>query len=115
MKSGTPIRDHVMTMTNYFTKTELHGTEIDLVTQVGIILNFLSTEFIQFTFNYIMNKLNYNISQLLNELQIFKSISRLGKQIASVSTADKLLCSRKRLTKNFTKKKVRAAKPKAAK
>ena len=39
MKSKTPIRDHIMTMTNYFTETELYGTEIDQVTQVRIILN----------------------------------------------------------------------------
>ena len=25
MKSGMPVRDHVMMMTNYFTKAELHG------------------------------------------------------------------------------------------
>ena len=79
MKTGTPVRDHVMMMTNYFTEAELHGAEIDQVTQVGIILKFLSPDFIQFNSNYIMNKLNYSVSQLLNELQTFESISRLGK------------------------------------
>ena len=39
MKTGTPVRDHVMMMMNYFTEAELHGAEIDQVTQVGIILN----------------------------------------------------------------------------
>ena len=55
MKAGTLMRDHVMMMTNYFTKTELHGAKINKVTQVGIILNSLSFDFIQFTSNYIMN------------------------------------------------------------
>ena len=32
MKTGTPIGDHVMMMTNYFTEAELHGAEIDHVT-----------------------------------------------------------------------------------
>ena len=32
MKTGTPVRDHVMMMTNYFTEAELHGAEIDQVT-----------------------------------------------------------------------------------
>ena len=32
MKSGTPVRDHVMMMTNYFTEAELYGVEIDQVT-----------------------------------------------------------------------------------
>ena len=76
MRAETPVRDHVMLMTNYFTELELHGAQIDEVTQVGIILNSLSADFIQFTSNYIMNKLNYGLSQLLNELQTFESISR---------------------------------------
>ena len=71
MKSGTPVRDHVMMMTNYFTEAELHGGTIDEVSQVGMILNSLSNDFIQFTSNYIMNKLKYDLSQLLNELQTF--------------------------------------------
>ena len=32
MKSGTRVRDYVMTMKNYFTEYELHGTEIDQLT-----------------------------------------------------------------------------------
>ena len=31
MKAGTPVRDHVTMMTNYFTEAELHGAEIDQV------------------------------------------------------------------------------------
>ena len=38
MKTGMPVRDHVMMMINYFTEAELHGAEIDQVTQVEIIL-----------------------------------------------------------------------------
>ena len=55
MKSGNLVMDHVMMMTNYFTEAELHGAEIDRVTQVRIILNSLSPDFIQFNSNYIMN------------------------------------------------------------
>ena len=32
MKSRTLMRDHIMMMMNYFTKAELHGTDIDQVT-----------------------------------------------------------------------------------
>ena len=68
MIPGTPVRDNVMKMTNYFTEAELHGAQMDEITQVGIILNSISSDFIQFTSNYIMNKLNYRLSQLLNKL-----------------------------------------------
>ena len=71
MMVGTPVRDHVMKMTSYFTEIELHEAHMDEVTLVGIILNSLSSDFIQFTSNYIMNKLSYGMSQLLNELQTF--------------------------------------------
>ena len=37
MKIGMPVRDYVMMMMNYFTEAELHGADIDKVTQVGII------------------------------------------------------------------------------
>ena len=68
MSLGTYVRDHVMMMTNYFIEAELHSATIDEVTQVGIILNSLSPDFVQFTSNYIMKKLNYGLTQLLNEL-----------------------------------------------
>ena len=90
-----------MMMTNYFTKAELHGAEIDQVTQVRIILNSLSPDFIQFNSNYIMNKLNYSISQLLNEFQTFESINRLGKQMASVNISDRPSSSRNQSGKRF--------------
>ena len=72
---GTPVRDYIMKMTNYFIKAKLHETQMDEVTHVGIILNSLSSDLIQFTSNYIMNKLTYRLPQLLNELQTFESIS----------------------------------------
>ena len=78
-----------MKMTNYFTDAELHGALMDEVTQVGIILNSLSSDFIQFTSNYIMNKLTYGLPQLLNELQTFESITRQGKNKGSALYADK--------------------------
>ena len=34
MKSGILVRDHIMMMTNYFMKAELHDVEINQVTQV---------------------------------------------------------------------------------
>ena len=105
MKTGTPVTDHVMMMTNYFTEAELHRAKIGQVTQVGIILNSLSLDFIQFNSNYIMNKLNYSVSQLLNELQTFESISRLGKQMASINIADRPNSSKGRTSRKFAKKK----------
>ena len=54
---------------------------------MGIILNSLSHDFIQFTSNYIMNKLNYGLSQLLNELQAFEAINKGSKSSGSANVA----------------------------
>ena len=48
-----------------------------------------ASDFIQFTSNYIMNNLTYGLSQLLNELQTFESITRHGKNKGSALYADK--------------------------
>ena len=58
---------------------------MDKVTQVGIILNSLSHDFIQFMSNYIMNKLKYGLSQLLNELQAFEAINKGSKNGGSAN------------------------------
>ncbi|KAG6510438.1 hypothetical protein ZIOFF_028459 [Zingiber officinale] len=86
---GTHVRYHVMQMTNYFSEAEMHGAVIDESTQVSIILNSLSSDFIPFTSNYIMNKLNYGMTQLLNELQIFEAILGLVKNKAEANIVNK--------------------------
>ncbi|KAG6473764.1 hypothetical protein ZIOFF_067681 [Zingiber officinale] len=85
----THVRDHVMQMTNYFSEAEMHGAVIDEGTQVSIILNSLSSDFIPFTSNYIMNKLNYGMTQLLNELQTFEAILGLVKNKAEANIVNK--------------------------
>ena len=57
-------------------EAEIHGATIDESTQVSIILKSLTPAFSQFTTNYVMNKLQYNMTQLLNELQTFEAISK---------------------------------------
>ena len=57
-------------------EAEIHGATIDERTQVSIILESLTPDFSQFTTNYVMNKLQYNMTQLLNELQTFEAISK---------------------------------------
>ena len=80
MSSGAHVRDHVMMMTNLFSQAELHGALVEEATQVSIILNSLPGEFVPFTSNYIMNKMEFGLTQLLNELQTFESICGLPKK-----------------------------------
>ena len=88
MSKGTPVRDHVLNMANYINEAELHGAIIDERTQVSIILDSLIPDFLQFTSNYVMNKLDYNVTQLLNELQTFEAISKTRTQKAEANVVE---------------------------
>ena len=64
MKKGVSVREHVLNMISMMHEAKIHGATIDVRTQVSIILESLTLAFSQFT----MNKLQYNMTQLLNEL-----------------------------------------------
>ena len=51
-------------------------------------MNSLSADFIQFSSNYIMKKLDFGLFHLLNELQTFESIQRQGKNKGSTNVTD---------------------------
>ena len=68
MKKGVSVREHVLNMINTMHDAEIQGVTIDERTQVSIILESLTPTFFVFTTNYVMNKLQYNMTQLLNEL-----------------------------------------------
>ena len=76
MKKGVSVREHVLNMINLMHEAEIHGATIDERTQASIILESLTPDFSQFTTNYVMHKLQYNMTQLLNELQTFETVSK---------------------------------------
>ncbi|XP_062080426.1 uncharacterized protein LOC133785189 [Humulus lupulus] len=71
MAAGQHVHDHFIKMKKYFLEAELHGATIDEKTQVGIILNSLAPSFVTFTADYFLNKLDYGMTQLLNELKMY--------------------------------------------
>ncbi|XP_062109703.1 uncharacterized protein LOC133821403 [Humulus lupulus] len=75
MAPGQHGHDHFIKMMKYFQEVELHGATADEKTQVGIILNNLARSFLMFTTNYFFNKLDYGMTQLLNELQMYEGIN----------------------------------------
>ena len=64
MKPRTPVRAHFLKMIDYLHEVELNGAEIDVGTQVGMILESLTPKFQQFKNNYVMNKMTFNLTQL---------------------------------------------------
>ena len=104
MKRGTPVRDHILNMINYFGEAEVHRATIDDRTQVSMILESLSPDFLQFKSNYVMNKLNYTMTQLLNELQTFESISKDKSKDSSTTVAEANIAEENPSTSNKNKK-----------
>ncbi|XP_062089607.1 uncharacterized protein LOC133796141 [Humulus lupulus] len=69
------VRVHFIKVTNYFQEAELYRATTGEETQEGLILNILAPSFLPFTTNYLLNKLKYEMTQLMNELQMFDGIN----------------------------------------
>ena len=75
MKAGTSVCESVLMLISTIHEAEINRKIIDEGTQMGTIFESLSPQFLQFKSNYYMNKLSYDLTQLLNELTTFESIS----------------------------------------
>ncbi|XP_038904417.1 uncharacterized protein LOC120090784 [Benincasa hispida] len=71
MKEGISVREHVLDMMVYFNITEVNGVVIDEKSQVSFIMESLSKSFLQFHTSAMMNKIEYNLTTLLNDLQTY--------------------------------------------
>ena len=67
MREGTFIREHVLDMM-YFNIVEVNGGAIKETNQVSFILESLLRSFIPFQTNVSLNKIEFNLTTLLNEL-----------------------------------------------
>ncbi|KAA0051371.1 gag/pol protein [Cucumis melo var. makuwa] len=88
MKEGSFVRDHVLDMMMHFNIAEVNGGAIDEANQVSFNLESLSKSFIPFQTNASLNKIEFNLTTLLNELYRFQTlIMGKGKQVeANVAT-----------------------------
>ncbi|TYK19115.1 gag/pol protein [Cucumis melo var. makuwa] len=88
MKEGTSVREHVLDMTMHFNIAEVNGGAIDEANQVSFILKSLLKSFIPFQTNVSLNKIEFSLTTLLNELQRFQNLTKgKGKEVeANVAT-----------------------------
>ncbi|KAL5763245.1 hypothetical protein ACOSP7_019509 [Xanthoceras sorbifolium] len=61
---------------SYFNTAEINGGAIDEPSQVSIILTTLLKSFNQFKSNYGINKLQFSLTQLLNDLATFEALTK---------------------------------------
>ncbi|TYK09668.1 gag/pol protein [Cucumis melo var. makuwa] len=82
MKEGTSVREHVLDMMMHFNIAEVNGGAIDEANQVSFILESLPKSFIPFQTNASLNKIEFNLTTLLNELQRFQNLTKgKGKEV----------------------------------
>jgi len=88
MKEGTSVREHVLDIMMHFNIAEVNGGVIDEANQVSFILESLLKSFIPFQTNASLNKIKFNQTPLLNELQHFQNLTMYrGKEVeANVAT-----------------------------
>ncbi|XP_060673282.1 uncharacterized protein LOC132803779 [Ziziphus jujuba] len=96
IKSGTPVQKHVIKMVNYINEAKVNKTMIEEATQVGMIVETLFPNFLLFKSNYFMNKLKYNMTELLDKLQNFESISKEKHAEVNVAQAQSSLKKKKK-------------------
>ncbi|KAA0035238.1 gag/pol protein [Cucumis melo var. makuwa] len=95
MKEGTSVREHVLDMMMHFNIAEINSGSIDEANQVSFILESLPKSFIPFQTNASLNKIEFNLTALLNELQRFQNLT-MGerKKVEANATTTKRKLSR---------------------
>ncbi|KAA0062198.1 gag/pol protein [Cucumis melo var. makuwa] len=78
MKEGTSVREHVLDMMMHFNIAEVNGGAINEANHVSFILESLSKSFIPFQTNASLNKIECNLTTLLNELLRLKNLTKAG-------------------------------------
>ncbi|KAL5571276.1 hypothetical protein UlMin_020873 [Ulmus minor] len=73
-KHGTPIKDHMLTVIGYLVEAQSHGSEIDADTQMKMIFESLSKEFILFRTICNLSGNNMSLTELMKQLQAFESM-----------------------------------------
>ena len=86
-KNGTPIKDHMLTMIGYLAEAQSHGSEIDADTQMEMIFESLSKEFIPFRTIFNLSGKNMSLMELMKQLQAFESIIKSKSVEANLTEA----------------------------
>ncbi|KAL5543295.1 hypothetical protein UlMin_011005 [Ulmus minor] len=73
-KPVTPIKDHMLTVIGYLAEAQSHRSEIDADTQMEMIFESLSKEFIPFRTIFNLSGKDMSLTELMKQLQAFESI-----------------------------------------
>ena len=86
MSEGTPVRDHMIKMIRLFSELGDLGADIGWETQNNMVLETLPPSFNHFKLNYYMNKLEWSLTELVQQIQIAKTIVKGQPNVNFVSS-----------------------------
>jgi len=82
MKERTSVKEHVLDMMMHFNIAKVNDGAIDAANHVSFILESLPKSFIPFQTNASLNKIEFNLTTLLNKLQHFQNLTKdKGKEV----------------------------------
>ncbi|KAL5547216.1 hypothetical protein UlMin_006903 [Ulmus minor] len=73
-KLGTPIKNHMLTVIEYLAEAQSHGSEINADTQMEMIFESLSKEFVPFRTIFNLSEKNMSLTELMKKIQAFESM-----------------------------------------
>ena len=73
-KLGTPIKDHMPTVIGYLAEAQSHGSDINADTQMDMILESFSKDFIPLRTIFNLSGKNMRLTELMKQLQAFESM-----------------------------------------
>ena len=85
MSKGTSMRDHMIKMIRLFNELGDLSADIDWETQNNIVLETLPPSFNHFELNYSMDKLEWSLTELMQQLQIVETIVKGHPNVNFVS------------------------------
>ncbi|KAL5577811.1 hypothetical protein UlMin_019510 [Ulmus minor] len=86
-KPGTPIKDHMLAVIGYLAEAQSHGSEIDIDTQMEMIFESLSKEFIPFRMIFNLSGKTMSLMELMKQLQAFESLIKIKGIEANLTEA----------------------------
>ena len=85
MYEGTRVKDHMIKLIGLFNELGDLGADIDWETQNNMVLETLPPSFNHFKLNYSMNKLEWSLTELMQQLQIAETIIKGQPNVNFVS------------------------------
>ncbi|KAK1571102.1 hypothetical protein Q3G72_011942 [Acer saccharum] len=79
MKPGQAVKDHMKKVIAHLNIAELYGAEIDGETKIDMVFNSFSDSFDQFKLDYTLNKKEYTLQGLMQDVQNAEKILVKGK------------------------------------